>query len=217
MFGNVGLNDRLTVSASGGDAELMRVTLGAALVGIGGVVVTPDDAADTITISSDLVTITAVTIAPTSLTLVQGATQAVTATALDSAGNAIGSGNGNPLGARSTLWSTGDRRVATVSRSGVITAGKKGTTTIDVLIGGVGPATLALTVTTPAGSSIVSSIANATVDGASRFPNANAGCIFCGSPHILSPRQLNVDRGIAVPLDRVHRYRWTLASWSRRD
>lgn len=173
--------------------------------------------ADTITISSDLVTITAVTIAPTSLTLVQGATQAVTATALDSAGNAIGSGNGNPLGARSTLWSTGDRRVATVSRSGVITAGKKGTTTIDVLIGGVGPATLALTVTTPAGSSIVSSIANATVDGASRFPNANAGCIFCGSPHILSPRQLNVDRGIAVPLDRVHRYRWTLASWSRRD
>ena len=115
--------------------------------------------ADTLTISTDFVPVASVTVAPTSVTLVFGTSQTVVATALDSAGNAIGSANGNPLGTRSVAWTSTDTRTATVSSTGVISALKRGNATVEARVGSVGPATVAVTVTNPSGSSVVSSVA----------------------------------------------------------
>ncbi|MEO7965337.1 MAG: Ig-like domain-containing protein [Gemmatimonadaceae bacterium] len=115
--------------------------------------------ADTIVISTDLVTISSVTVAPISATVVIGASQTLTSTALDSAGNPIGTSAGDPLGGRASSWKTNDPKVAAVTAAGVVTGMKKGSATIEVRIGAVGPATANITVTTPAGTSIVSSVA----------------------------------------------------------
>ena len=115
--------------------------------------------ADTVTISTDLVAVANLTVAPTSVTLVFGNSQTVVASALDSAGNAVGSSNGNPLGTRSVSWSSSDPRTATVSATGEISGLKRGTATVEARVGNVGPATVAVTVTNPAGQSVVSSVA----------------------------------------------------------
>ena len=54
-------SDKLTVSAAGGDAEAMRDTIGAALVGINGVTATINDALDTITLAVTGLTIAQIT------------------------------------------------------------------------------------------------------------------------------------------------------------
>jgi hypothetical protein len=105
------------------------------------------------------VTIDSAAVSPTSFTVTVGATQTLTATALDSAGNAIGTGGGNPLGGRTTTWTSADARIADVSSTGVVTGNKRGNTTIDVSIGGSPRSTVTVAVTTPAGTSIVSSVA----------------------------------------------------------
>lgn len=115
--------------------------------------------ADTIQLSSDLVPITSVSVAPASATVAIGASLPLTATALDSAGNAIGTSAGNPLGARSETWVVSDAAIASVSSTGIVTGQAVGNTTVDVLVGGVGPASAAITVTQPAGTSIVTSVA----------------------------------------------------------
>lgn len=101
---------------------------------------------DTLTINSDLVSVASVSVAPTSATLQPGQTQPLVATALDSAGNVIGTAAGNPLGGRTPTWKSANTAVGTVNSAGVVTAVAIGSTTIDGTLGGATPATFALTV-----------------------------------------------------------------------
>ena len=101
---------------------------------------------DTLTISSDLVAINAVTVSPSAATLLPSDTLSLTAIASDSAGNAIGTTAGNPLGGRLTTWASASPNVGIVSATGVVTAIGLGSTSINASVGGVGPARFALTV-----------------------------------------------------------------------
>ena len=101
---------------------------------------------DTLTIDSDLVPVSSVSVSPTSGTLNPQQTQALAATAIDSAGAAIGTSGGNPLGARTATWTSADAAIGTVSAAGVVTAVGSGSTSIGVTVGGAPSATFALTV-----------------------------------------------------------------------
>lgn len=101
---------------------------------------------DTLTINSDLVSVASVVVAPTAATLQPAQTQPLVATARDSAGNVIGTANGNPLGGRTPTWKSANTAVGTVNSAGVVTAVAIGSTTIDGTLGGGTPATFALTV-----------------------------------------------------------------------
>lgn len=119
--------------------------------------------ADTLTISSDLVSVASVVVAPTSATLQPAQTQPLVATARDSAGNTIGTGAGNPLGGRSPTWTSANTAVGTVNSAGVVTAVAAGSTTIDVTLGGATPATFALTVAPVAVAAVSVSAPNTTL------------------------------------------------------
>lgn len=101
---------------------------------------------DTLTITSDLVPVVSVSVAPTSATLQPAQTQPLVATARDSAGNVVGTAAGNPLGGRTATWKSANTAVGTVNSAGVVTAVAAGSTTIDGTLGGAAPATFALTV-----------------------------------------------------------------------
>jgi len=69
-----------------------------------------------------VVTVTTVTVSPTTVTIITGATQQLTATTKDA--------NGNTLTGRVVVWSSSDQTKATVSASGLVTAVAVGTATI---------------------------------------------------------------------------------------
>ncbi len=92
----------------------------------------------TATITVTPVPVAAVSVSPASASLVVGATQALTASARDAAGNA--------LTGRTVTWSSGTPSVAAVSAAGVVTAVAPGSATITATVEGV-TATAALTVT----------------------------------------------------------------------
>ncbi|MCC6773380.1 MAG: Ig-like domain-containing protein [Gemmatimonadaceae bacterium] len=97
--------------------------------------------ADTILVTSDLVPIARVTASPLVVTIPLKSTQTLAATALDSAGNQVGTTGGNPLGGRAAVWTSADTNVVTVDKAGVATGGpQRGVTRIEVVIDGVGPA-----------------------------------------------------------------------------
>lgn len=101
---------------------------------------------DTLTISSDLVSIAAVTVSPAGATLLPSEVLQLTAIASDSAGNTIGTSAGNPLGGRPATWSSADPSVGTVSATGLVTAVGLGNATVNVSVGGAGPGRFSLTV-----------------------------------------------------------------------
>lgn len=77
--------------------------------------------ADTLVIDSDLVPIARVTVTPASATLTPPQTQVLTATAADSAGNAIGTSAGDPLGGRVASWSLNNTMAQLSPASGMTT------------------------------------------------------------------------------------------------
>ncbi len=101
--------------------------------------------------------VTGVTVAPTTLSLVQSQTSTLTATVLPStAAN------------KSVIWSSNNTSVATVSTSGVVTAVSVGTATITVTtVDGSFTATCAVTVTAPSGNITIGNATdtNAGIDG----------------------------------------------------
>lgn len=127
-----------TLVASGAPATGLRVIATAA--GSTGPV------SDTLTLSSDLVSIAAVTVTPAGATLLPSEVLQLGAIASDSAGNAIGTSAGNPLGGRQATWSSSDAGVGTVSASGLVTAVGLGSATVSVSVGGAGPGRFSLTV-----------------------------------------------------------------------
>ena len=94
-------------------------------------------AAASITVSA--VPVASVAITPSSLSLLVGASQSLTASAADA--------SGTPLTGRPVAWSSGNPAVATVSAQGVVTAVTAGTATINALVEG---RTAAATVTVSA-------------------------------------------------------------------
>ncbi|MDQ2768758.1 MAG: Ig-like domain-containing protein, partial [Gemmatimonadota bacterium] len=81
--------------------------------------------------------ISSVTVSPSSLSLVAGGTQDLSAVAKD--------GSGNILSGQTIAWSSSDASVGAVSSSGTVTAGQAGTATITAAAGGKsGSATLSV-------------------------------------------------------------------------
>jgi trimeric autotransporter adhesin len=95
--------------------------------------------ADTLVISSDLVRIARVSASPFLVSIPVKSTRTLSVVATDSASNAIGTANGNPLGGRPIVWKALDGRIASVDSLGVATGVQRGLTRIDVTVGGVGP------------------------------------------------------------------------------
>ncbi|MEP7383473.1 MAG: Ig-like domain-containing protein [Gemmatimonadota bacterium] len=103
--------------------------------------------ADTLTITTDLVPITRVVASPLLITITHKATQQLSVAALDSAGNQVGTANGNPLGGRAPAWKSADTKLVTVDSSGLATGGpQRGITRIEVYVDGVGPGIVAVIV-----------------------------------------------------------------------
>jgi hypothetical protein len=106
----------------------------------------PVPVADTLVITSDLVRIARVVASPLIVSLPVKTSRALTVVAADSANNAIGTANGNPLGGRPIVWKSLDGRIASVDTLGVATGVQRGLTRIDVTVGGVGPGIVAVLV-----------------------------------------------------------------------
>ena len=108
--------------------------------------------ADTATTSSDLVPIATLDVTPDTATLAPLQSQPLSATPKDSAGNAIGSSLGNPLGSRTVTWSL-KSGVATISpNSGLattVTAILPGPVVVQATLGGqTGAASITVTQST---------------------------------------------------------------------
>jgi uncharacterized protein YjdB len=133
-------------------SQTSNATIGAAGTPAGGLLLiasagSVSPVSDTISITSDLVPIDRVIATPLIITISNTATQQLTATALDSASNVIGTANGNPLGGRAPVWKSLDTRLVTVDTNGLATGGpQRGLTRIEVYVDGVGPAIIAVIV-----------------------------------------------------------------------
>ncbi len=92
-----------------------------------------------VTVTAPVPVLTTITVSPAAPTLVQGNTQAFTASPKDQFGNPI---------AATIVWSSSNTSVGTVSASGVLTAVSAGTTTVTATNGSV-KGTAAVTVTAP--------------------------------------------------------------------
>lgn len=122
-----------------------------------------------------------ITLTPTSLSLVVGGMQQVTATALDAGGTVL---SGVSFG-----WSSANSSVATVNQSGLVTGASAGNTTVTASSGGVS-ASVAVTVNAPAPGplhSITVTPASATVNvGSTTTLTATArdasGTVLPGTP-----------------------------------
>jgi uncharacterized protein YjdB len=101
---------------------------------------------DTLAIDSDLVPISTVSVSPVSATLTPQQVQPVAFAAQDSAGNAVGTSAGDPLGSRTVSWTSKDPSVGVVTGAGVVTAVAPGKTDIEVMVDGKVPGTFALDV-----------------------------------------------------------------------
>src|SRR5206468_3890596 len=100
------------------------------------------------------VPVASVAVAPASATIVVGATQQLTATPLDSAGN--------PLTGRTVTWTSSDPTVAPVSGSGLVTGVAVGSVTITATSEGKS-GTAAITVNPPPVATVTVSPASATI------------------------------------------------------
>ncbi|MCC6318921.1 MAG: Ig-like domain-containing protein [Gemmatimonadaceae bacterium] len=93
---------------------------------------------DTLTIDSDLVPIASVLISPSQAATVVLQGVSLTGTPVDSAGNAIGTAQGNPLGARSVAWSVNSILGVLTPTSGPTTTLTPITTGTHVVTGAIG-------------------------------------------------------------------------------
>lgn len=132
-----------------------------------------DQVTGTLQIGGTTVTITAVSIQPSSATLAVGQTIQMTASAVGT--------NGAPVAGQVVTWSSANSGVASVSATGLVTAVAPGTTTITGSCGGV-TASASVTVTTgqPAGGLVVDPSlfpALSTVGGIARVDNQQPGTL----------------------------------------
>ncbi len=117
-------------------------------------------------VTIDLVPVANVTLQLPSPTMIPPASQQLTATPRDSAGNAV---TGAALGGRATSWQSSNSSVASVNLIGQVTAVAQGTAMITATVGGT-PGSAAITVLAPAGQIVIavapdSVIAPATLTG----------------------------------------------------
>ena len=135
-----------TVSASG---LVTGVAPGSATI-----TATSEGKSGTATITVNPVPVASVAVAPASATIVVGATQQLTATPLDSAGN--------PLTGRTVTWTSSDPTVAPVSGSGLVTGVAVGSVTITATSEGKS-GTASITVNPPPVATVTVSPASASI------------------------------------------------------
>ena len=102
-------------------------------------------------VTVDLVNVSSVAVTPTASTLTPGQTAQLTAQPRDSAGTVI---QGAALGNRTTVWSTNNAGVATVSTTGLVTAVAVGSTNAIATIGGTGGNSLITVTPLPSASQL---------------------------------------------------------------
>ncbi len=89
------------------------------------------------------VPVATVSVSAPASTLILGNTMQATVVARDAAGNVL------TLGGRSVVWTSGSTTIVSVSSSGLVSAVGVGNTVVSVTVDGVGPATVAVSVTSP--------------------------------------------------------------------
>jgi uncharacterized protein YjdB len=145
-------------------------------VGVYGSTVTLDDweGGSTVTVADP---VAAVTVSPTSASLVAGATQQLTATTTDA--------NNNVLTGRTVAWSSDNAAAATVNASGLVTAVSGGTATITATSEGkTGTAAITVTTVAVATVSVSPTFANVLVGGTQQL----AATIKDASDNVLTGR-----------------------------
>jgi uncharacterized protein YjdB len=138
--GNVLTGRTVTWSSSTPGVALVSGTGTVTAVAMGSATITAasEGAIATATVTVTLVPVVSVSVAPVSVTLAVGATQQLTATALDLGGGV--------LTGRAVTWRSSDAAVASVATDGLVTARGAGTATVSATIGGV---TQAATIVVP--------------------------------------------------------------------
>lgn len=128
------------ISANATTGEVTGLTLGSEQL-----TATSEGISTVLTITTDLVTVSSVSVTPGSATLNPNVnpTQALAASPRDSANNVI---SGVALGGRATSWGSSNGAIATVSGAGVVTAAAAGSATITATVappnGGAGTSSI---------------------------------------------------------------------------
>jgi hypothetical protein len=127
--------------------------------------------------STSAPTTTSIEVSPASASLVSGATQALTATARDSKGNAISGA--------AIVWTSSSNAVATVSASGLVTAVAPGTATISASSGGK---TATATLTVKAGGVVSASGGVVSAEAGAVKLDFPAGAVPAATSITIAPR-----------------------------